>query len=434
MFKFVLTLNILLFTSFSFGIVSILSNEWFIIGLRKADCSSLTSFACLFSKYENALRFGIWYMCPNVEESPNMAWVFDTNLNRYCLNLMSNSRTIIDGDIARVMSSYLGNAFLVDVKPAHSLGQIRLLNLVGTTCLFSNNLILIFVQICIWLNLSRISKKTISSATMYQDILRKHLEKYDFITIYLELVLVVSLVEFSVRLASFCLFVNLSENYLNNYLNVNTTQSENTLWLSKYKMDKASAYWLAFSSLGISLLILVIIGFYVILCRILKVLINAGHIYECDDSAKIRTIEKGHTNAIRLHANNDYIVHSAETTKSCHNEHKSNIKESKKKTVEINNPNVSVFSVSDQIKHIDYILNKLNCNDDVEILGNKLIFKNDAKSFSNEFAQCYEVKSLEVGKSSYARDSLCLKNNSACYEEYFYFQDDRSRISDEIKE
>lgn len=157
MFKTIFLLSVLLLISLCLCVVALLSNEWFIIGVKDKSCynSQVSSINCLISKYEPALRFGLWYNC--FYEIQNSAWLIGKDLDKFCFHLIPKPTEMEKIKAPKILSFKLISNYLIDME-SKFMGQIQLTTLIGLMCLFVSTMI--SISILIFLTI-KIDSKTI---------------------------------------------------------------------------------------------------------------------------------------------------------------------------------------------------------------------------------------------------------------------------------
>ena len=319
MFKLIFLLTLLLFFSFAFSFVSFFSNEWYFISVKSPDCfDNNLSYDCLFDNYENALKFGLWYMCPFSNESFSLAWVLNDNTN-YCFDLIPRDPEKDRISLPNVLAKNLYENYLLDLEPK-DIGQVQLLTLIGLCCLFISTLTVLFILVYISLTIdsknfrerdnifndfSRSSRATLPwDVSVVSKETQKDLDfnfnnneefinfppssiirtnaKYKIIKTHLVIIFLFIFIEFVSRLFSFILYSIQADNYLNytirksystitdlNYLDPIYDEKVKHI-LSRYKLNKAWAFWLTATSLILSFICLLAIIIYFIINMIIS--------------------------------------------------------------------------------------------------------------------------------------------------------------------
>jgi len=94
MFKILLALTFFVLINFSLNFVSLVSNEWFSIFIRKNTCNTDLSDQCLLTGFERVLTVGYWFVCPTTPLIET-TWVFNKNLQDICLFLKTHDKSLV---------------------------------------------------------------------------------------------------------------------------------------------------------------------------------------------------------------------------------------------------------------------------------------------------------------------------------------------------
>ena len=202
MLSLIVTISLLQFIALSLSIVSILSNEWFYIGI-KASCQKWN---CVNTDYyESVIRYGLWYSCPffrGNSDDGGLAWVFDATYNK-CFEFASFTSDRLK--TPNVYAKYLKNQNLLDIEPSQ-IGSVRVLLLIGTFCLLITTIwsLILLIFICR-------SPKSVKNSWNMQ---ATSLSIFIFI-------------DFTTRLIGFIIFAINSSNYLDHLFRTSYTLMNN---------------------------------------------------------------------------------------------------------------------------------------------------------------------------------------------------------------
>jgi hypothetical protein len=257
-------------------------------------------------------------MCPFSNESFSLAWVLNDNSN-YCFDLIPRDPEKDRISLPNVLAKSLYENFLLDLEPK-DIGKVQLLTLIGLCCLFISTLTVLFILVYISLTIdsknfrerdsifndfSRRSRATLPwDVSVVNKETKKDLDfnfnnneefinfppssiirtnaKYKIIKTHLVIIFLFIFIEFVSRLFSFILHSIQADNYLNytirkSYSTITDLNYFDTIYdekvqhiLSRYKLNKAWAFWLTLTSLILSFICLLAIIIYFIINMIIS--------------------------------------------------------------------------------------------------------------------------------------------------------------------
>jgi hypothetical protein len=251
--------SILLFISFSFCLVCLLSNEWYFIG-RRVDCSKWN---CVFSTYSNdyfeeKLRFGLWYACPFVKNGPGLTWVSAYSLKSACLEFRPHIADHDRSKVPNIFAKHLNNQNLIDIEP-YQLAQVKVLAIIGSVALFLATIWTFSILVYLCQNPTR---RFLSSG------------------VHTLALFILVVTDFSTRLVALILFAINADNYLDyifrtsytlqTSVNYFTSEYDEAIreYLSNYRLTFQWSFWLFVFSVFLSFLCLTSIVWYFLVIRL----------------------------------------------------------------------------------------------------------------------------------------------------------------------
>ncbi len=120
--------------SFCINFITILSNDWFFLGMRNNNCLTTLIDSCLLPGYKKVFTFGYWYLCP-LDTKSSTNWVFDQNAKQ-CLPMKTHNPSLSRLRFSNMIAKVFKNSQLLDIELKYA-DVIQALSMVGTVLLFS---------------------------------------------------------------------------------------------------------------------------------------------------------------------------------------------------------------------------------------------------------------------------------------------------------
>ncbi|CAF0729949.1 unnamed protein product [Brachionus calyciflorus] len=273
MFKIIATLTIFLLVSLSFSLITIFSNEWFIIKTKDKLCfnKQISDLNCVMGNQYPSVNYGLFFACPF--NSTKLNWILSSD--EYCFQF--NTQRIAPKNF--FLSNYLNDKNLVDLEPNFT-PQIQIGFIVGTCFLFVATLVsassLIYLSIKID-DLNFINSSQEKFDLIYSDHTIVNFgsnQKYNLVKNHLRVIFSFLFVDFLTRFVSFTIFTISSDDYLNYILRKSYSLNFDKDFFSRekdtfvkkilenYRIEKLWSYWFVLISLVLSLIVQITILVY----------------------------------------------------------------------------------------------------------------------------------------------------------------------------